>query len=40
MGIPAEIQKQIFADLLTTKPVGKGTRLGLAISHEIITKKT
>lgn len=39
IGIPPEIQKQIFDDFFTTKPVGKGTGLGLAISHEIVTKK-
>lgn len=39
VGIPPEIQKQIFADFFTTKPVGKGTGLGLAISYEIITQK-
>jgi two-component system NtrC family sensor kinase len=39
VGIPPEIQKQIFEDFFTTKPVGKGTGLGLAISYEIITQK-
>ena len=38
-GIPEEIQKNIFEDFFTTKPVGKGTGLGLAISYEIVTKK-
>ncbi|MBW4510197.1 MAG: GHKL domain-containing protein [Scytonematopsis contorta HA4267-MV1] len=38
-GIPTEIQKNIFEDFFTTKPVGKGTGLGLAISYEIVTKK-
>ncbi|WP_017653522.1 sensor histidine kinase [Fortiea contorta] len=39
VGIPIEIQKQIFEDFFTTKPVGKGTGLGLAISYEIVTHK-
>jgi two-component system, NtrC family, sensor kinase len=39
IGIPAEIQKNIFEDFFTTKPLGEGTGLGLAISYEIVTKK-
>ncbi|AFY32872.1 sensor histidine kinase [Calothrix sp. PCC 7507] len=39
VGIPPEIQKQIFEDFFTTKPVGKGTGLGLAISYEIVTQR-
>jgi signal transduction histidine kinase len=39
VGMPPEIQKQIFEYFFTTKPVGKGTGLGLAISYEIVTKK-
>jgi two-component system NtrC family sensor kinase len=38
-GIPAEIQKRIFEMFFTTKPVGKGTGMGLAISHQIVTQK-
>ena len=39
LGIPAEIQEQIFNPFFTTKPVGKGTGLGLSISYQIITEK-
>jgi signal transduction histidine kinase len=38
-GIPLEIQKRIFEMFFTTKPVGKGTGMGLAISHQIVTEK-
>jgi two-component system NtrC family sensor kinase len=38
-GIPGEIQKRIFENFFTTKPVGKGTGLGLAISYSIVTEK-
>jgi two-component system NtrC family sensor kinase len=37
-GIPPEIQKDIFKPFFTTKEVGKGTGLGLYVSHEIIRK--
>ncbi|MGK7929393.1 MAG: response regulator [Spirulina sp.] len=39
VGIPEEIQKQIFEYLFTTKEVGKGTGLGLALSKQIIEEK-
>ncbi|MEB3181916.1 MAG: ATP-binding protein [Nostocaceae cyanobacterium] len=39
IGIPPEIQQQIFEIFFTTKPVGKGTGLGLAISNQIVTQK-
>lgn len=39
VGIPESIQKQIFNPFFTTKPVGKGTGMGMAISHQIITEK-
>ncbi|MHC5598529.1 MAG: sensor histidine kinase [Nostoc sp.] len=38
-GIPESIQKQIFNPFFTTKAVGKGTGMGMAISYQIITEK-
>jgi two-component system, NtrC family, sensor kinase len=38
-GIPKSIQKQIFNPFFTTKPAGKGTGMGMAISYQIITEK-
>ena len=38
-GIPPENQQQIFDTFFTTKPAGKGTGMGLAISHQIVTEK-
>ena len=38
-GIPESIKKQIFNPFFTTKPVGKGTGMGMAISYQIITEK-
>ena len=37
-GIPEEIQANIFNPFFTTKPVGKGTGLGLNITYNIIQK--
>lgn len=37
-GIPESIQPQIFNPFFTTKTVGGGTGMGLAISHQIITE--
>jgi signal transduction histidine kinase len=38
-GMPDAVQKQIFNPFFTTKPVGKGTGMGMAISYQIITEK-
>ncbi len=38
-GIPEEVQLRIFNPFFTTKPVGKGTGMGLSISYQIITQK-
>lgn len=37
-GIPLEVQSKLFSPFFTTKPVGKGTGLGLNISYNIIAK--
>ncbi|MFB2834808.1 PAS domain S-box protein [Floridanema evergladense] len=37
-GMSPEIQEKIFNPFFTTKPVGKGTGMGLAISYQIVTK--
>ncbi|MGK7920966.1 MAG: ATP-binding protein [Trichodesmium sp.] len=39
LGIPLKIQDKIFENFFTTKPVGKGTGMGLAISNQIINEK-
>lgn len=38
-GIPDSVRDRIFDAFYTTKPVGKGTGMGLSISHTIITQK-
>ncbi len=38
-GIPENIQNKIFNPFFTTKEVGKGTGLGMSISHQIITER-
>ena len=38
-GIPNEIQSRIYEPFFTTKPPGKGTGLGLHISHDIIANR-
>ena len=38
-GIPADTLTKIFEQYFTTKAVGKGTGIGLAISHQVIVEK-
>ncbi|MCC3412086.1 MAG: ATP-binding protein [Microcoleus sp. PH2017_29_MFU_D_A] len=38
-GVTPENQQHIFDTFFTTKPAGKGSGMGLAISHQIITEK-
>lgn len=38
-GMPESVQSRIFNPFYTTKPVGKGTGMGLSISYQIVTQK-
>lgn len=38
-GVSPENQQHIFDTFFTTKPAGKGSGMGLAISHQIVTEK-
>ena len=38
-GMPEEVKARVFEQGFTTKGVGKGTGLGMAIAHQIITEK-
>lgn len=39
LGIPEDILRRIYDPFFTTKEIGKGTGLGMAISHQIIVDK-
>jgi two-component system, NtrC family, sensor kinase len=39
LGIPEPVRQKLFNPFFTTKPVGKGTGMGLSISYQIITEK-
>ncbi|MEH2375768.1 PAS domain-containing sensor histidine kinase [Nostoc sp.] len=39
LGIPEDVKKQLFNPFFTTKPIGKGTGMGLAISYQIIRER-
>ncbi|MBD2449908.1 PAS domain S-box protein [Nostoc sp. FACHB-152] len=39
MGMPEQVKQRIFNPFFTTKPIGKGTGMGLSISYQIITEK-
>ncbi len=38
-GMPESVQQRLFDLFFTTKPVGKGTGMGLSISYQIVTEK-
>ena len=39
LSIPESVQRRLLIPFFTTKPVGKGTGMGLSISYQIITEK-
>ena len=39
LGMTEEVKKKLFHSFFTTKSSGKGTRLGLSISYQIIVEK-
>ena len=39
LGIPEDVQDRVFEQFFTTKPMGQGTGVGLAISYDIITQQ-
>jgi two-component system, NtrC family, sensor kinase len=38
-GIPEAVQKRLFDPFFTTKAVGKGTGMGMSISHQVVTER-
>lgn len=38
-GMPANVKQRIFDTFFTTKPVGKGTGMGLSISYQIVVER-
>jgi signal transduction histidine kinase len=38
-GMSENVQQSIFNPFFTTKPIGKGTGMGMSISYQIITEK-
>lgn len=38
-GMPKEVQEKIFNPFFTTKPIGKGTGMGMSISYQVIAEK-
>ena len=39
MGMSEEVKKHIYENFFTTKPIGEGTGLGMAITHDIIVNR-
>ncbi|MBD2610459.1 PAS domain S-box protein [Nostoc punctiforme FACHB-252] len=39
LGIPKEVKQRLFDPFFSTKPIGKGTGMGLSISYQIISQK-
>jgi len=39
LGMTKEVQEKIFNPFFTTKPVGKGTGLGLAVSYQVVVDR-
>ena len=37
-GMPDEVREKLFKTIITTKPIGKGTGLGMQITHDIICR--
>ncbi|MDZ8027298.1 MAG: PAS domain S-box protein [Nostoc sp. DedQUE11] len=39
LGIPKQVKQRLFDPFFSTKPIGKGTGIGLSISYQIISQK-